>query len=402
MGRGKKWDGYTSWSYLERGRDYEPYPLEKQINRVPKYDFGLSKSQEDRVEEIVEKNIIIDLHEHTHVWPEGYPAKNANLFRQRQFKGFEGLAYSGIDVVFDNCVCPSMEQAVKFVGTDQCDLGHQDFLIPARRVEDILKAFKEGKIAIIYTLETSSAIGRDINNVEILYGIGVRSMGLVFSESNLLGSGLNELGDGGLTDLGYDAVKRMNKTGIILDVSHTGDRTALETVEASSKPIIISHCGSRTLTNSARMFPDEVLQSCSEKKGVVGVEVAGFAPRTEKNPEASIECLLEHIEYLMDLLGTNHVGVGPDTFFGDHAAMYRASGVRPANGHYKRERPLILPPNFSASELAQGLDYIKGLESPAEFSNVIRGLVRDGYSDQEIAKVIGLNALRVIKECWPK
>ncbi len=285
---------------------------------------------------------------------------------------------------------------------DMCDLDHQEFLIQARNFDDILRAFREGKVAIIHTLETATAIGREIDNVDLFYGLGYRSMGLVYSDSNMLGSGLAEIGDGGLTDLGFDAVKRMNKTGMIVDVSHAGDRTALDAVEASDKPVLISHCGSRTLTNTTRMLPDEVLQACAEKDGVIGVEVAGFAPRTEKHPEASIECLLEHLEYLVDLLGIDHVGVGPDTFFGDHAAMYRARRHRGASGHYVRTRPKDLPPSYDAAELAQGLDYVKGLESPYDFVNVARGLVRDGYSNEEIAKVMGLNGLRLIKRCWLK
>jgi len=401
LGRGKKWSGYTSWSYLDEGVDYDAYPLERQVDRVPRYDFGLDGAQEERVEGIIEKNIIVDLHEHTNVWPEGFPLRNAGVSQKRKFKGYEGLAHSGVDVVFDNCVCPSFEQAVEFIGMDGCDLAHQDFIIPAHRVEDVKRAFREGKIAVVHTLETATAIGRDVDNVDLFYGLGFRSMGVVFSDSNLLGSGLSEPGDGGLTDLGYDAVKRMNKTGIIVDVSHAGDRTAMETVEASDKPVLISHCGSRTLTYNTRMLPDDVLQACSERGGVIGVEVAGFAPRTKRNPEASIECLLEHVEYLIELLGADHVGAGPDTFFGDHAAMYRGRGSRLARGHHERPWPEGLPPNYNAAEIVQGLDYVKGLENPGEFANIARGLVRDGYSDSEIAKVMGLNGLRVIEACWP-
>ncbi|MFB0543987.1 MAG: dipeptidase [Candidatus Bathyarchaeia archaeon] len=401
MGRNKKWDGYTSWSYLEPNVDYVVYPLEKQVERVPKYDFGLSKTQEERVEELTEKNIIISLHEHLNVFAAG-PAPSG----RRTFIAYEGLAYSGMDAVFDNCVCSTFDQVINFLGMRQCDYAHQDFVIPALKVDDITRAFKEGKVALIQTIEQASAIDRDVDKIDLLFGLGVRSMGIVYSESNTLGSGLNELGDGGLTDVGYDAVKRMNKTGVVIDVSHAGDRTAMETVEASDKPLCISHCGSRTLTNNARMLPDEVLQACAEKGGVVGGEVAGFAPRTEKHPEASIECLLEHVEYLIDLLGVDHVGAGPDTLYGDHAGLYRGGPIgtvrpRVGRGHYTRLRPPELPAVFDSAEMVRDLDYVKGLESPSDFANIARGLVRDGYSDKEIAKVMGLNGLRVIKACWP-
>jgi membrane dipeptidase len=311
-----------------------------------------------------------------------------------------------MDAVFDNCVCSTYEQVVNFIGMRMCDYAHQDFVVPALKPYDITKAFKEGKVAVINTIEQASAIDRDVDKVDLLFGLGIRSMGIVYSESNTLGSGLSELHDGGLTDLGYDAIKRMNKTGIIIDVSHGGDRTSMDVVEASDKPLCISHVGSRTLTNNARMLPDDVLKACSEKGGLVGAEVAGFAPRTRKNPEASIECLLEHIEYLIDLIGVDHVGAGPDTLWGDHARLYRGGPVgtvvpRRGRGHYARERPAHLPETFDTGEMVRDLDHVKGLESPTDFTNIAKGLVRDGYSDAEIAKVMGLNGLRVIRACWP-
>ena len=408
MGRNKKWSGYNSWSYLEPEVDYTVYPLEPQVDRIakiwggPKYDFGLSKKQEEHVEELIEKNIILSLHEHLDVSP-----VDSAPVRHRNFKAYEGLAFSGLDAVFDNNVGSTMDQVINFLGMCQCDYAHQDFVIPALKVEDITRAFKEGKVAMIQAIEQASAIDRDVDNVDLLYGLGVRLMGVVYSEANTLGSGDEELGDGGLTDVGYDAVKRMNKTGIIVDVSHAGSITAMEAIEASDKPVLISHCGSRTLTNVARMLPDEVLQACAEKGGVIGAEVAGFAPRTKKHPEASIECLLEHMEYLIKILGVDHVGAGPDTLYADHAKLYRGGPIGTVKkstgiGHHTRVRPPGVPEMFDWGEIVRNLDYVKGLESPSDFTNIIRGLVRDGYSDKEIAKVIGQNGLRVIKTCWPK
>jgi membrane dipeptidase len=229
LGRNKNWIDYVSWSYLEKDLDYIEYPRAKQVGNVPVYSFGLSKTQRERVEEILEKNIVISLHEHLSV----FSTQTTGPPGGRPFIGYEGMAYSGCDAIFDNCVCSTYDQAVDFLGWRQCDYAHQDFVIHALKVDDITKAYKEGKVAVIQTLEQSSAIDRDVDRIDILFGLGVRSMGIVYSESNTLGSGLSELGDGGLTDLGYDAVKRMNKTGIIIDVSHASDNTAMDTVEAS-------------------------------------------------------------------------------------------------------------------------------------------------------------------------
>lgn len=98
----------------------------------------------------------------------------------------------------------------------------------------------------------------------------------------MLGSGLKELRDGGLTDFGYDAVVRMNKIGMLIDVSHVSEQTALDTIETSKKPIIISHKGARKLMPTARMFPDDVLQILAEKQGVIGIEAAPGTTATKK------------------------------------------------------------------------------------------------------------------------
>ena len=163
-----------SWSYLEPDTDYVKYALEGQIDRVPAYDFGLSKAQEERVEEIIEKNIVISLHEHLNVFPaEPLPPRT----RRRPFVGYEGLAFSGMDAVFDNCVCSTFDQVVSFLGMRQCDYAHQDFVVPALKVDDITGAFEEGKVAVIQTIEQASAIDRDVDQIDLLFGLGVRSMG---------------------------------------------------------------------------------------------------------------------------------------------------------------------------------------------------------------------------------
>jgi len=402
MGGHKKYSGYKSFQYLEPHVDYAYYPLERQVNRTPPYDFGLSKAQEERVQEIIEKNIIISMHEHLDVFPDK-SYTGPTLRRGRRFTAYEGLAYVGFDCVFDNIVGPEWNGIVEHMGMKLSDYHHQDFVVPCLKAEDVERAFREGKCALLSVIEQASAIDRDVDRIDILHGLGVRSMGICYSESNTLGDGLREMRDGGLTDFGYDAVRRMNKVGILIDVSHAGDVTAMDTIESSQDPICISHRGSRTLTNSTRMLPDEVLKACAEKGGVLGLEVAGFGLRTKKHPEGSIEGFLEQMEYCIKLLGIDHVGAGPDTLYGDHAELYRKQdrlAELGGYGHYERPRREgpVTPHLKQKRLLIKDLDYIKGLESPSDFPNIIRGLIRDGYSDAEIAKVIGGNALRLLKE----
>src|SRR6185369_10019056 len=100
--------------------------------------------------------------------------------------------------------------------------------------------------------------------------------------------------DGGLTDFGHKVVGRMNKLGMAIDVSHSGDQTALDTIEASDKPIFITHVGARALWDTVRMKPDHVMQACAAKGGVIGIEAAPHTTLTQEHLEHSIESFMEH------------------------------------------------------------------------------------------------------------
>ncbi|MGD0804882.1 MAG: membrane dipeptidase [Candidatus Bathyarchaeia archaeon] len=404
MNKSKKWDDYKSWSFLEPGVDYEQYPLESQLSRFPEYDFKLSKSQEERFQELIEKNMIIDIHEHLNV----FPMEGISRPRTRVFQAYEGLAYSGLDAVISNggLTHPGPDSSLNFLGMSQADYAHQSLVIPALKVDDVVRAHREGRVAVALSFEHLNGIGYNIDMVDLYFGLGLRACGLVYSYSNSVGTGGDEHEDGGLTDFGFDVVRRMNKLGIIVDVAHCSDLTAKDAAEGSQKPIMASHVGSRALMYNKRMLPDPVLQAIAERGGLVGVEAAGFAPRTKNHPEATIECTLDHIKYLIDLLGVDHVGGGPDTFYGDHALMYKESGEsrrpRPSDS---RQRRADIPPRLDFYEMRAKTPpehpHVQGLENPGEFINIAKGLIRDGYSDGEIAKVMGLNALRMMKDCWP-
>lgn len=399
----KKYSGYKSFQYLEPNIDYKSFKLAKEVGRVEPYVVPLSKSEEERVEEILKKDIVISLHDHPSVFPEDMRQVFEYNRHGRVFTGYEGLSVSGLDAVFDNMmdgmsVITSKKgwkwsDVIYELGMKLSDIAHQNFVTRCERVSDIIEAHETGKVAIIPTLESSKPIENEVDRVDVLYGLGVRSMGIVFSESNMLGSGQWERRDGGLTDLGHDVVKRMNKIGMAIDAAHAGPQTVLDTIEASNRPIFISHCGARTLgATTMNAKSDEVLQALAAKGGVVGIAVAGLGLPTMKHPEHDIEGYMEHIEYCINLLGIDHVGCGPDTLYGDHVGLYRFWFPR-YSGHYGSELTADL-------KVLENVEYIKGLENPSDFPNIPRWLVKNGYSNEEITKIIGGNALRVLKEVW--
>lgn len=399
MGGNKKYSGYKSFQYLEPNIDYIVFKLAKEIGRVESYVVPLSKTEEERVEELLEKSIVIDCHDHPVVFPEDLSQIFEYNRQARQITAYEGLSISYVDAVFDNLMNGTALVTSKMgwkwndviydLGMRLSDIAHQDFVIRGESVDDIKYAYETGKVALIPTIESLTPIVNEIDRIDVLYGLGIRSMGVVYSESNSLGSGLREKRDGGLTDLGYEAVKRMNKLGVAIDISHAGDQTALDVIEASNAPIFMSHTGARELWNTKRMMPDEVLQSLSENKGIIGIECAPHTTISKKHKEHCIDSFMDHIVYCINFMGIDHVGIGPDTLFGDHVGLHQAFSTH-----------LSIKGSHAGVEFPK-VEYVKGLEHPAEvFPNVTRWLIKNGFSEEEIRKILGENAFRVLEAIW--
>jgi membrane dipeptidase len=408
MGKKKVYDGYKAYGYLEAGFDYKEYKLCKEFDRVPPYFIPLSKREEERFEDFIEKNIIIDLHEHPVLWPEDMSQAMELQHMGRDFTAYEALSKAGIDCVFDNLMDGTAyitsysgwkwNDVIHDIGVRLCDLHHQSMVTHCRTVRDIRDAAENGRVALVLCLESATPIENELDRIDVLHGIGVRSMGICYSESNMLGGGMGETHlDSGLTDFGYDAVKRMNKVGMLVDVGHTNDRTAIETIEASDKPVYNSHSGPAAIAQG-HTTSDEVLQAFAENDGLIGVGGAGQGLRTEKNPVGSIESYMECIEYCIDLMGIDHVGCGPDTLYGHHQGLYEYWFARRLGKHDKPGRKLEEPWPIPEGVVDPG--YVKGLENPNEFVNIARWMIRHGYSDGDIAKIIGLNALGMLEKVW--
>ena len=399
VGKRTKYKGFRSFEYLEPGTDYREFKLAKELDRVPSRQVEVSDQQEQRVQRLLDENLAISLHDHCFVVPEDFDDLAEYRRQGRDFTGYAGMAVSGLDAVFD-CLMDGTatitskagwkwDDIIYDLGMRLSDIAHQDFITRGETLDDIRRAKENGQIAFIASLEAATAIENEVDRLDILYGLGIRSSGIAYSEANTLGSGLREARDGGLTEFGRQAVRRMNKLGIAIDISHSGDQTSLDTIEASTKPIFITHAGARALWNTKRMKPDEVIKAMAEKGGVLGVEAAPHTTLTKKHPRHSIEGYMEHFEYCADLVGIDHVAFGPDTLFGDHVGLH----------HYFAKQLSIGAANRGVQY--EEVEFVDGIENPAEaFPNIVRWLVKHDYSDGDIAKAIGGNVTRVLEEVW--
>lgn len=393
----KNYDGYRSFQYLTAGKDYPSYRLPQAERYKQTLNIALSDSEERIFDTILKYYPIVSLRDHGFVVPQD-PEDIIPYCRQlRTVYDYEGLARSGIDIIFENFMDGisiitssnglKWDDVILTLGMRFCDIAKQDTVFLAKTYDDLLEAKTSGRIAILPSLEAASILENEVDRVDVLYGLGIRCMGITYNEANTLGSGLTENFDGGLTKFGRKVIERMNTLGMAIDISHCGDRTSLDVIEASAAPVMITHAGARKIWESPRMKPDEVLLACAEKGGVIGVCAAPNTTLSARNPnQHTIESVMEHVEYLIDLVGIDHVGLGPDTFFGDHVALQHAF-----------DSMLSLHESHGNKEY-EAIPYVEGLENPTEaMSNMIRWMIKKNYKAQEIEKIVGGNALRVLK-----
>jgi membrane dipeptidase len=346
---------------MKTREEYLKIPLEERF-------IKLDKTQKERVEEIYEKYIFIELH--SHILNDEYFI--VPRIRNSRINGFVE-AVAAIHEDFHT----SMDRLGYFLNRV---LHHPDFM-PAFGVDDFKKARKENKQAVMFQLEPQT-FGKNLDNVDIAFGQGIRMALLTFNTRTYAGDGCGERTNEGLSYFGLDLVERMNKAGMLIDLSHVGIQTTLDTIEHSKDPVACNHVGARSLYSQCkRLKTDEELQALAEKGGLAGV--SAIPNQLSGEVEQGIETFLDHMDYMINLIGIDHVGVGLDNTFGDQVA-----------GHQKFDKTM-----FKLDYIGQELNapFMYGIESPEEWPNITRGLVTRGYSDQEIEKIVGLNALNLME-----
>jgi membrane dipeptidase len=392
--------GYRAYQYLEAGKDYKDFEW-ADWDWAGRHVIELSNEQEAMVSEILAKYPYISLHDHPTFYPKDMSSADHIFDSMRQGRavcGYEALSYSNLDCVFDNMLdgvniisSPGGWKWIDIIhdlGMRLCDIAHQDFLVHCKTVDDILAAKKAGKIAWVASVEGAACIENEVDRIDILYGLGVRQLGVTYSESNALGNGMKEDRDGGLTKFGEKCVERMNQVGMLIDVSHCGQQTAYDAVMHSKKPIIMSHVGAKGVWDIKRMAGDTLLKAVGEKGGVIGIESAPHTTMSKTRMTHDIDSVMEHFEYVKNLVGIDHVGFGVDCLYGDHVGVHHAFAA-------------ALSTAETANTQYQEVPFVWGLENPTEASwNIVRWLVKHGYSEEEIGKVIGGNAIRVLREVW--
>ncbi|MDE0719692.1 MAG: membrane dipeptidase [Dehalococcoidia bacterium] len=349
--------------------------LAKQVVEGRSNAVTLDAEQEKRFQGLVEDVTMIDLHQHPMVKPED-PSRYMEYLRSGDYEwGYEAIRHGGFTAVGTANVYRGMLNAedmsfIRFedlldeIGLMLSDVGRNDEVVKVSNSDEIEAAKQQGKIGILPTVE-HLAIGNELQHVDVLYNAGIRLAGMTYRRKSYIGDGHLERNDGGLSLFGIEVIQRMNELGMVVDLSHASFRTAMDAIEFSEAPVAFSHDGSYTLGlkqgggeyAAGRLRRDEELLACAKKGGIIGVTVQPSVI-SSWGSELSLDLLLDHYDYMVKLLGIDHVAIGTDS-----SIDVRTSG------------------------------FVRGVDSPAEGKNIIRGLITRGYSDDDILKITGGNAL---------
>ena len=247
-----------------------------------------------------------------------------------------------------------------------------DIVHIVKKSEDFDIAKKSNKIAILIGMEGLQAIDDNIDDVEKLYSFGVRHASLTWNEENKLATGAKGNIDRGLTEDGAKLIKKMEELGMILDVSHTNEKTFWDICKVATKPFIASHSNCRSLCDVPRNLTDDQLREIAIRNGVVGVN--SYEEFVSSDLEKrTVEHLVDHIDHMVEVMGIDHIGLGFD-----FAEYLNADTLK----HY-------------ANTYTYG---VRGLEDTTKAKNIISVLEKRGYSKEDIEKICYKNFYRVIKE----
>jgi membrane dipeptidase len=257
--------------------------------------------------------------------------------------------------------------------------GHSDLYVMATSVEAIERAKADGKLAVGLDVEGVFSIGDQLSLIELYYDLGVRWMLMVYNRKNLAGSGCHDDSDDGLTPLGRRIVAEMDRVGMVKCCTHTGYRTAMDVLTSTDIPTIFSHSNPRALRDHPRNITDEMIDACAATGGVICLNGIGiFLGDNDASPSRFVD----HVDYIIDRVGPDHVGIGLDYVFdrvGLDVLLSQHADVWPA-----------------------GFGYQPGIQmlAPDELPRVTEEMLRRGHDEQTVAGLLGANLLRVAREVW--
>lgn len=261
---------------------------------------------------------------------------------------------------------------------------HDELIVQAHSVADIRQAKADGRTAIVLGFQNVSAFEDQLGYIGLFRQLGVGIVQMAYNTQNLVGTGCYEVPDRGLSDFGHDVVAEMNRVGMMCDLSHVGPKTSEDVIRASEKPVCYSHCLPAGLKAHPRNKSDEQLHSIADAGGFVGVTM--FPPFLKQGVNATVDDYVAAIDYVVNLVGEEAVGIGTDFTQGHDDEFFRWITHDKGNGRNLVDFGEIINP--------------EGLRTIGEFSNLTAAMERAGWPEGKIRRVLGENWLRVLGDVW--
>ncbi len=260
---------------------------------------------------------------------------------------------------------------------------NSDLILKVTCSDDIRRAKAQGKTGVMMGFQNAHAYEDQIGYVQVFKDLGIGIVQMCYNTQNLVGTGCYER-DGGLSGFGHEIVAEMNRVGVMCDLSHVGAKTSQEVILASKKPVCYSHCLPSGLKDHPRNKSDEDLKFIADHGGFVGVTM--FAPFLKNGIHSSIEDYVEAIEYIYNLVGEDQIGIGTDFTQGQDEAFFE--WLTHDKGYARRLTRFgeIINP--------------EGIRTLGEFPNLTDALLRRGFSERQVSKIMGENWVRVLSDVW--
>lgn len=291
---------------------------------------------------------------------------------------------SGITAACRQLSVSSTDSLLRSIVNVQAEFDHKPWLVKARTASEVEHAHASGKRAGIVTSQESAGYGKDLGLLELAYDFGLRVQQLTYNNHNLIGGGCMEPNDAGLSKFGMQFVAKCNELGVIVDTSHCGRQTTLDACTHSSQPAVATHTGAAAVFKHERCKSDDELRALAGTGGVIGIFAMPWFVAPDP-AETTLDHVLDHIDYVVNLVGADHVGIGTDWPMTQTQWMALA---------FKR---LVAPTIGFAPGDGPSTEWVHGLKDYRSFGNITAGLVARGYSDADIVKIIGGNWLRVLR-----
>ena len=267
---------------------------------------------------------------------------------------------------------------------------YPSLIMPAFYAEDVETASKQNKTAVIFGFQNPSPIEDDIGLVEILHRLGGRFMQLSYNNQSLLATGCYEENDPGITRMGKEVIREMNRVGMVVDMSHSSERSTFEAIELSSRPIVISHANPSFWHPAKRNKSDEIIKELSNSNGMLGFSL--YPHHLNNSTQCSLEDFCSMIARTADLIGIDHIGFGSDLC---------------------QDQPDSIVEWMRVGKWTKEIDYGEGSASNPGFPdmpswfrdnrdwhNIIEGLKKYGFSNDEINKIKGENWLSFFRKSF--